>query len=129
MHDNIEDLALDGIRRFEVELMIRDFIDVLPTGDPNAMLPFLHHNMELAWGRHHPVIGARKVLRLLEDLSCRLGSPHVDISAIAGDGPTVLVEHSMYFGAATPSDRDTLHCFSAFRTQDLQIVQWHQVSE
>jgi hypothetical protein len=68
------------------------------------------------------------VLRLLEDLSRRLGSPHVVISAIAGEGPTVLVEHSMSFGAATPSGCDTLHCFSAFRTQDLQIVRWHQVS-
>lgn len=126
MDDDIDDLARDGIGRFESEFLVRDFFSLLATGDAGALLPFLHPDVHLTWGRHRAAVGAQAVLRLWAGLVDRMGAPQIDVVTIAAAGERVLVEHAMTLDGHDRNGARHLHCFSALELHDMQIRRWRQ---
>ena len=121
-------VAFHGLNRLENELLVRDFLEVLSTGDCTAIMPFIHRDIQFAWAPGSRANGSRGVRRVWEELVAHCGIPSVRIITIASVDETVIVEASLSWHD-NRDDRNGSRVFAAFEICDYQIVQWRQANQ
>ncbi|WP_106814528.1 nuclear transport factor 2 family protein [Microbacterium timonense] len=119
------DAVASGIRRLELELVVRDLITVLNEGCVRDLVPFLDEALIYRASASHTVKGLRAVLAMIADINSTFVVRHTTVDWLAVDDSTVLAQQTIAL-ALRGSPTQTVLGFASYRFRGLQVVEWTQ---
>lgn len=119
------DAVSPGIRRLELELVVRDFVTVLNEGCVRDLVPFLDEDLTYRASANQIVQGMRGVLAMIADINSTFVVRHTTLDWLAVDDSTVLAQQTI--ALALPGSRtQTVLGFASYRFRGLRVVEWTQ---
>jgi len=124
--DDICSHAANSIERLELELVVRDFIDVLNDGDGDDISAFLHERVHYRPSPRQVICGRAAVLAMLADVREAFDSMSIRLDTVSVCGQVAVVEQTIEL-ALPGAVAQTVMGFASFGFVGFQIAEWHQV--
>lgn len=126
MTDSLTSVADTAIARFERELLVRDFIDLLDIGCVDEMRPFLTDDAVFSTSPHRSVRGCPAVLAAVRDTRADFDAFRVSADCVAVVADTVLAHLRLEVAVRGHAPMEVLS-FARFDLRDMQIARWTQI--
>lgn len=128
MQETMIGLRRLGLTRSQKALLVRDFLELVPLGEPAALAPFLHPDVRFESSDCAVATGRDAVLAVWSSVVRRFDSFGLDVVSVVCESDRVLVEQRMLLSLHPRARAVPLLGFAAFDLRDAQIVGWRQLS-
>jgi limonene-1,2-epoxide hydrolase len=125
--DDLHREARSAIEALELELIVRDFIDVLNDGGIGELSAFLADDVVFRPSRRQLVRGRSSVLAMLEEITHTFDGWRISLVNVAVTGAVVLCEQGMLLKLPSQEEQQWVMSFSSFRVEGFRISAWHQL--
>lgn len=126
MHEKFHPDAMSAIKALELELIVRDFVDVLNDGAVSELHPFLTDDVIYRPWPRQIVCGRRAVIGMIEEIASPFEEWRTSLVNVAVTGDVVLAEEGMRLKLPA-RDPQCVMAFASFRIDGFRICAWHQL--
>lgn len=124
--DPVEDSALYGLRRLELELVVHDFISALNGRRSAALVEHMHPDIVYRPSHARCAQGRDSVLAVCSGVWAEFDRYDVEVEQLAVRHDIVLVEEGIHVGFENDRQQYLLG-FASFRFSGLEIAEWRQI--